>query len=465
MVQTKSVITAPALRGGTVLTDADVASVTINGTPNYYSTIADAISAAQNSTGDVTITILKDISISDKNTQRFDFRTNKKPDAENSTITIQGQLDALGNRPVITKTGTSFDNSPIIGYKIVLKDIVFDGNKSATFTEGPRVATNGGAIKIESGAYPNSSLELNNASVINNRIRKGSHDSGASDGTDGMKGGGIYATGSSTTVTLKNGSEVSGNEAYWQGGGIYCEGSITLEDTSKVTGNVVGTNASQTGKVKGGGIYVGTSGKVCIKDSVQITVNTEKKASQETTDNLYIPTGSNQTETLYVTGNLTSPASFGVTLEGVIPAKGVRFAHAQNSATGTEFIFADVNSDYSAVVDASGNIVGYAINCSSMEGYDGEIALSVGFDTEGTVIGISFTTLTETAGMGMLVDTDDWKAQFANVKVDSFTLNKAGGSTADNEIDSVSGASTTSGAVVNAVNAAIDFYNNYLIAG
>ena len=116
-------------------------------------------------------------------------------------------------------------------------------------------------------------------------------------------------------------------------------------------------------------------------------------------------------------------------------------------------------------VDASGNIVGYAINCSSMEGYDGEIALSVGFDTEGTVIGISFTTLTETAGMGMLVDTDDWKAQFANVKVDSFTLNKAGGSTADNEIDSVSGASTTSGAVVNAVNAAIDFYNNYLIAG
>ena len=116
-------------------------------------------------------------------------------------------------------------------------------------------------------------------------------------------------------------------------------------------------------------------------------------------------------------------------------------------------------------VDASGNVVGYAINCSSMEGYDGEIALSVGFDTEGTVIGISFTTLTETAGMGMLVDTDDWKAQFANVKVDSFTLNKAGGSTADNEIDSVSGASTTSGAVVNAVNAAIDFYNNYLIAG
>ena len=114
-------------------------------------------------------------------------------------------------------------------------------------------------------------------------------------------------------------------------------------------------------------------------------------------------------------------------------------------------------------LDASGNIVGYAFNVSSMDGYDGEVSMSVGFDTEGTLLGISFTTLNETAGMGMLVDTDSWKAQFKDVKVDSFTLIKAGGSTADDEIDSVSGASTTSGAVVNAVNAAIDFYQKNCI--
>lgn len=114
-------------------------------------------------------------------------------------------------------------------------------------------------------------------------------------------------------------------------------------------------------------------------------------------------------------------------------------------------------------LDASGNIVGYAFNVSSMDGYDGEVSMSVGFDTEGTLLGISFTTLNETAGMGMLVDTDSWKAQFKDVQVDSFTLIKAGGSTADDEIDSVSGASTTSGAVVNAVNAAIDFYQKNCI--
>ncbi|MCD8147222.1 MAG: FMN-binding protein [Clostridiales bacterium] len=112
--------------------------------------------------------------------------------------------------------------------------------------------------------------------------------------------------------------------------------------------------------------------------------------------------------------------------------------------------------------DASGNVVGYGINVTTADGFDGNITLTVGIDTEGTILGISFTELNETAGMGMRVDEDSFKEQFVGVQVESFTLNKNGGSTADDEIDSVSGASTTSGAVVNAVNAAIDFYANYI---
>ncbi|MCD8143373.1 MAG: FMN-binding protein [Clostridiales bacterium] len=88
--------------------------------------------------------------------------------------------------------------------------------------------------------------------------------------------------------------------------------------------------------------------------------------------------------------------------------------------------------------------------------------MSVGIDTEGTILGLSFTELEETAGLGMRADEDSFKSQFVGVQVDSFTLNKSGGSTADDEIDSISGASTTSGAVVNAVNAAIDFFANYI---
>ena len=112
--------------------------------------------------------------------------------------------------------------------------------------------------------------------------------------------------------------------------------------------------------------------------------------------------------------------------------------------------------------DASGGVAGYAISVSTMDGFEGEVTQTVGILPDGTVKAISFTTINETAGMGMLVDTDNWKSQFADKQVESFTLLKSGGSTKDEEIDSVSGASTTSGAVVNAVNAAIDFFKNHI---
>ena len=113
-------------------------------------------------------------------------------------------------------------------------------------------------------------------------------------------------------------------------------------------------------------------------------------------------------------------------------------------------------------LDASGNIIGYAVSVTTADGFDGNVTLTVGVSTDGVVNGISFTELNETAGMGMRVDEDDWKAQFAGKAVETFTLNKAGGSTTDDEIDSVSGASTTSGAVVNAVNAGINFVANHM---
>ena len=129
-----------------------------------------------------------------------------------------------------------------------------------------------------------------------------------------------------------------------------------------------------------------------------------------------------------------------------------------NGTFGKVYINTAVNA-----LDGSGNVIGYAVSVTTAEGFDGNIVLTVGVSTDGTVTGISFTELNETAGMGMRVDEDDWKAQFAGKKVDSFSLNKSGGSTADNEIDTVSGASTTSGAVVNAVNAAISFAKEHIM--
>ena len=124
---------------------------------------------------------------------------------------------------------------------------------------------------------------------------------------------------------------------------------------------------------------------------------------------------------------------------------------------GTDFGKAYIN-EMVVGKDASGNVAGYVISVTSGDGYAGNISLSVGISADGTINGIAFTELNETAGMGMKCADAEFKDQFNGVNTDKFTLNKAGGSTADNEIDSVSGASTSSGAVVNAVNAAIDFY-------
>ena len=128
----------------------------------------------------------------------------------------------------------------------------------------------------------------------------------------------------------------------------------------------------------------------------------------------------------------------------------------EGNVYGTDFGKAYINTAIDAL-DESGNVIGYVISATSGDGFDGNITLSVGISKDGTVNGISFTELNETAGMGMRCGEDEFKDQFAGVTVSQFTLNKAGGSTADDEIDSVSGASISSGAVVNAVNAALDF--------
>ncbi len=107
---------------------------------------------------------------------------------------------------------------------------------------------------------------------------------------------------------------------------------------------------------------------------------------------------------------------------------------------------------------SDGETAGYVISVTTGDGYEGNITLSVGLSTDGTVNGIAFTELNETAGMGMLCGEAAFKDQFAGVKTDAFVLNKTGTSSMDNEIDTVSGASTSSGAIVNAVNTALDFY-------
>lgn len=112
-------------------------------------------------------------------------------------------------------------------------------------------------------------------------------------------------------------------------------------------------------------------------------------------------------------------------------------------------------------LDASGAPVGYVVTATSKDGYGGNITITVGIQADGTVEGIEFLTLAETAGLGMNAEKPEWKAQYAGKNVDAFAVTKSGAS-ADNEINALSGATITSNAVTGAVNGAVYFAKNCL---
>lgn len=111
--------------------------------------------------------------------------------------------------------------------------------------------------------------------------------------------------------------------------------------------------------------------------------------------------------------------------------------------------------------DSSGNVIGHVINSTSNDGFKGAISISCGITDDGTLNGIAFLSISESAGLGMNARDTDWYHQFDNKKVEKFTVTKTG-STDDSEIDAISGATITSRAVTNAVNAAVYFADNCL---
>ncbi len=116
------------------------------------------------------------------------------------------------------------------------------------------------------------------------------------------------------------------------------------------------------------------------------------------------------------------------------------------------------DSVYSAL-DASGNVIGYVVNTTSKDGFGGEITISVGISMEKEITGMEFLTLNETAGLGMRASEPEFMNQFAGKTVDEFELTKDTAS-AGNQIQALSGATITSTAVTNAMNAALYLVNS-----
>jgi len=122
----------------------------------------------------------------------------------------------------------------------------------------------------------------------------------------------------------------------------------------------------------------------------------------------------------------------------------------------------DIN-EVSKALDASGSVIGYVITVTDHEGYGGDIQFSMGVRNDGTVNGISILSISETAGLGMNADSV-LKPQFANKNVETFSYTKTG-ATSDDQIDAISGATITTNAFVNGVNAGLTYFRDVLVEG
>lgn len=110
------------------------------------------------------------------------------------------------------------------------------------------------------------------------------------------------------------------------------------------------------------------------------------------------------------------------------------------------------------VCAVDGGETGYVITATDSEGYGGDIQVVVGITADGTVSGISFLSISETAGLGMNAQNESFYGQYVGKQTEQFYVSKDGGN--GEPIDAISGATITSRAVTGAVNAALGYFQN-----
>ena len=91
--------------------------------------------------------------------------------------------------------------------------------------------------------------------------------------------------------------------------------------------------------------------------------------------------------------------------------------------------------------------IGYIIQVVDHDGFGGDIELIVGINFQKEITGVEILSIDETVGLGMNAKNEDHFQVVKNVKQN------------EDEVDSLSGATITSKAMTNGINAALDFYD------
>ena len=126
--------------------------------------------------------------------------------------------------------------------------------------------------------------------------------------------------------------------------------------------------------------------------------------------------------------------------------------------------YKDSIDDVELAYDSSKNVIGYVITVTAKDASQDVITFSVGIKNDGTVNGYSITAIAETPGLGMKAADESFSSQFEGKAVSSFSVVKQAASS-DEEIEAISGATITSKAVANGVNAAKAYFEEFLTGG
>lgn len=118
---------------------------------------------------------------------------------------------------------------------------------------------------------------------------------------------------------------------------------------------------------------------------------------------------------------------------------------------------------YQTAKAEDGSAIGYVLTVTTHEGYGGDIQFTMGVNNDGSLNGISLLEISETPGLGMQAE-EVLVPQFAERNAYPFVYTKTGAAGED-EIDAISGATITTNAVTNGVNAGLYYFRTELMGG
>lgn len=117
--------------------------------------------------------------------------------------------------------------------------------------------------------------------------------------------------------------------------------------------------------------------------------------------------------------------------------------------------------------DASGNMIGYVITVVSNQGFGGPIEMSIGISAKepGKITGIDFLSMSESPGLGDNAKKPEFKdVSFKDKAVEKFVVVKDA-PTSDDQVLAITGATISTNAVTQGVNAALLYYKEAFVGG